>query len=94
MRIKDLLLKSYVIDKLTWKHNISELELRQVFNNGPRIRMIEKGRIKGEDLYVALGRTDAGRYLVVFFIMKMSKEALIVTARDMTDKERRRYEKK
>ena len=94
MRIKDLLLKSYVIDKLTWKHNISELELRQVFNSEPRIRMIKKGRIKGEDLYVALGRTDAGRYLVVFFIMKMSKEALIVTARDMTDKERRRYEKK
>jgi len=56
--------------------------------------MIEKGKIKGEDLYVALGRTDAGRYLVVFFIMKTSKEALIVTARDMTEKERRRYEKK
>jgi uncharacterized DUF497 family protein len=94
MRIKDLLLKGYVIDKLTWKHNISELELRQVFNNEPKIRRIEKGKIKGEDLYVALGRTDAGRYLVVFFIMKTSKEALIVTARDMTEKERRRYEKK
>ena len=94
MRIKDLLLKSDVIDKLSWKHNISELELRQVFNNKPKIRRIEKGKIKGEDLYVALGRTDAGRYLVVFFIMKMSKEALIVTARDMTEKERRRYEKK
>ena len=94
MRIKDLLLKSYVIDKLAWKHNISELELRQVFNNEPKIRMIEKGKIKGEDLYVALGRTDAGRYLVVFFIMKISKEALIVTARDMTENERRRYEKK
>jgi uncharacterized protein len=94
MRINDLLLKSYVIDKLAWKHNISELELRQVFNNGPKIRRIEKGKIKGEDLYVALGRTDAGRYLEVFFIMKASKEALIVTARDMTKKERTRYEKK
>lgn len=94
MRIKDLLLKSYVIDKLAWKHNISELELRQVFNNEPKIKRIEKGKIRGEDLYAALGRTDGGRYLVVFFIMKMSKEALIVTARDMTGKERRRYEKK
>jgi uncharacterized DUF497 family protein len=94
MRIKDLLLKNYVIDKLLWKHHISELELRQVFNNGPKIMRMEKGKIKGEDLYVALGRTDAGRYLVVFFIMKTSKEALIVTARDMTEKERRRYEKK
>jgi len=94
MRIRDLLLKGYVIDKLLWKHHISELELRQVFNNEPKVRKIEKGKIKGEDLYVALGRTDAGRYLVVFFILKTSKEALIVTARDMTEKERRRYEKK
>jgi hypothetical protein len=94
MRIRDLVLKSHVIDKLAWKHNISELELRQVFNNEPKIRRIEKGKIKGEDLYVALGRTDAGRYLVVFFIMKTNKEALILTARDMTQKERRRYEKK
>ena len=94
MRIKDLLLKSYVIDKLAWKHNISELELRQVFNNEPKIRRIEKGKIKGEDLYVAFGRTDAGRYLTVFFILKMNKEALIVTARDTTEKERKRYEKK
>jgi len=68
--------------------------LRQVFNNEPRLRKIEKGKIKGEDLYVALGRTDAGRYLTVFFISKMSKDALIVTARDMTEKERKRYEKK
>jgi len=94
MQIKDLLLREYVIDKLAWKHNISELELRQVFNNKPKIRRMERGKIKGEDLYAALGRTDAGRYLVVFFIMKKSKEALIVTARDMTEKERRRYEKK
>lgn len=94
MQIKDLLLKSYVIDKLGWKHNISELELRQVFNSEPKIRRIEKGKIRGEDLFVAFGRTDAGRYLTVFFILKMSKEALIVTARDMTEKERKRYEKK
>jgi hypothetical protein len=94
MRIRDLLLKGYVIDKLFWKHHVSEPELRQVFNNEPKVRTIGKGKIKGEDLYVALGRTDAGRYLVVFFIMKTSKEALIVTARDMTEKERRRYEKK
>jgi uncharacterized DUF497 family protein len=94
MRIRDLLLKDDVIDKLLSKQHISEVELRQRFNNEPKIRRIENGKIKGEDLYVALGRTDAGRYLVVFFIMKMSKEAMIVSARDMTEKERRKYEKK
>jgi uncharacterized DUF497 family protein len=43
---------------------------------------------------VALGRTDAGRYLSVLFIYKLSKEALILSARDMARKERRIYGKK
>lgn len=94
VKIIDLLLNDYVIDKLIWKHNISELEVRQVFNNQPNIRFIEKGKIKGEHLYVASGRTDAGRYLLVFFIMKKNKKALIVTGRDMTERERRKYAKK
>jgi hypothetical protein len=94
VKIIDILLKDDVIDKLIWKHNISELELRQVFNNQPNIRFIEKGKIKGEHLYVASGRTDAGRYLLIFFIMKKNKNALIVTARDMKERERRKYAKK
>jgi uncharacterized DUF497 family protein len=94
VKIIDLLLNDNVIDKLIWKHNISELEVRQLFNNQPNIRFIEKGKIKGEHLYVASGRTDAGRYLLVFFIMKKNKKALIVTGRDMTERERRKYAKK
>ena len=94
MKIIDILLKDDVIDKLIWKHNISELEVRQVFNNQPNIRFIEKGKIKGEHLYVASGRTEAGRYLLIFFIMKKNKNALIVTARDMKERERRKYAKK
>jgi len=94
LEIIDLLLRDQVIDKLIWKHNISEVELRQVFNNQPKIRFIEKGKVKGEHLYVASGRTDAGRYLLIFFIMKRNKKAFIITARDMTDGERRKYAKK
>ncbi len=94
MLIKDIILLDDVIDKLIWKHNISELELRQVFNNNPRIRFIEKGKIKNEHVYVAAGRTDAGRYLLVFFILKKDNNALIITARDMTENERKKYAKK
>ena len=65
-----------------------------MFNNQPKIRFIEKGKVKGEHLYVASGRTDAGRYLLIFFIMKRNKKAFIITARDMTDRERRKYAKK
>jgi hypothetical protein len=94
MQIIDIILKDYVLDKLIWKHNVSEIEVRQVFNNQPQIRLIEKGKVKGENLYVAGGQTGGGRYLLVFFILKKSKMALIVTARDMVDSERRRYAKK
>ena len=94
MEILDIILTDDVLDKIIWKHNISELELRQVINNQPSIRFMEKGKVKGENLYVALGTTDAGRYVSVFFIMKKNKKALIVTARDMTERERRKYAKK
>ena len=56
--------------------------------------MLEKGHRLGEDLYVASGQTGEGRHLIIFFIRKKDGQALIVTARDMTKKERKRYGKK
>ncbi len=45
-------------------------------------------------MYAALGRTGAGRYLIVFFVRKPDGRALVVSARTMTDAERKRYETK
>lgn len=94
MEIKDLIITPEILDKLIWKHNVTEAEARQVFRDMPRYRFIEKGKIEGEHMYLALGITDAGRYLSIFFIYKKNKNVLIATARDMTEKERRRYAKK
>ncbi|MEW6003394.1 MAG: BrnT family toxin [Nitrospirota bacterium] len=94
MEIIDSIIIPEILDKLIWKHNVTETEVRQVFLNKPRYRFIEKGKYKGEYLYLALGITDSGRYLAVYFIYKKNKKALIVTARDMTEKERKRYAKK
>jgi len=52
------------------------------------------GPIAGEDLYYAYGRTDDGRNLLVVFIYKSNREALVISARDMDSKERKRYAKK
>ena len=60
----------------------------------PKIRFVEKGERKGENVYEALGQTDAGRHLVVLFICKKGGNALILSARDMALKERRLYAKK
>jgi uncharacterized DUF497 family protein len=94
LEIIDLIIIPEILDKLIWKHNVTETEVRQVFLNEPRYRFIEKGRYKGEHLYLALGTTDSGRYLAVYFIYKKNKKTLIITARDMTEKERKRYAKK
>ena len=94
MEIKDLIITPEILDKMIWKHNVSEAEVREVFRDAPRYRFIEKGKFNSEHLYLSLGSTDAGRYLTVFFLHKKNKAALIVTARDMTEKERRRYAKK
>jgi uncharacterized protein len=45
-------------------------------------------------VYAALGQTGSGRYLIVFFVHKPDHRALILSARNMTAAERRRYEKK
>jgi len=66
-----------------------------VLLNKPRIRFAEKGVVENEDVYAALGRTYAGRYLAVFFVYKPgTATAIIISARNMTPKERKRYGEK
>lgn len=95
MRVDFIVCADYVEDKLETKHNVTCQEAREVLLNSPRIRFAEKGHTKGEDVYVAFGTTFSGRYLAVFFIYKpASKTAIIISARDMTDKERKSYGRK
>ena len=91
MKIVGLIWLEPVIEKLDVKHRVGPEEVEQVFANCPKIRRMNKGRYRGEDVYRALGQADAGRYLVVFFIHKTNNEALILSARDMDGKERRSY---
>lgn len=94
MRITGVIWLRAVVDKLAYKHRLETLEVEEALNNRPKIRRVEKGKRPGEDVYMALGQTDAGRYLTVLFILKLSHEALILSARDMAPKERRRYGQK
>jgi len=81
------------VDKLSSKHAVSQDEVEEVLESRPKLRFVEKGNRKGENVYEALGRTDAGRCLVILFIYKKTKTALILSARDMTKKERKLYAK-
>ena len=66
-------------------------EVEEVLSNRPYFRFISKGNHPGEDVYSAMGQTDAGRYLIVYLILKPYHRALVISARDMDRKERRIY---
>jgi uncharacterized protein len=83
-----------VVEKLLQKHQVQQQEVKEVLSNLPRFFFVEKGHRRGENVYAALGQTDAGRCLIVFFVRTKDGRALILSARDMTDAERTRYERK
>ena len=96
MNISRLIWQHDIVEKLDVKHQVLPDEVEEVFANQPKIKRFQKGHFRGEDVYRALGQTDDGRYLVVFFILKLKLNgaALILSARDMDDKERKEYGKK
>ena len=95
MKIASLVWLGNTIGKLEQKHNVRQQEVVEVFANAPYLRFAEKGHNReGEDVYSALGRTDAGRYLIAYFIYKLDRSALVLSARDMTRAERRKYEQR
>jgi uncharacterized protein len=94
MRIVDIIWLPHIIDKLAWKHRLEPEEVDQVLFSKPLLRKVQKGHIPGENVYAALGQTDAGRHLIVVFVYKTTREALILSARDMDAKERKQYGRK
>ncbi len=95
MRIESIVCPKYIEEKLYKKHGVTHYEVEQVLLNRPRIRFAEKGYTRGEDVYVAFGRTFEGRYLSVFFVYKpQARTAIIISARNMTKKERQTYGRK
>ena len=92
--IDDIIWLDAIIEKLIWKHQVLTSEVEEVLAGQCRIFKKESGKVEGEHLYNALGRTKGGRYLSIFFIQTLNNKALIITARDMNKNERKRYEKK
>jgi len=94
MRIEGVIWLRDIVDKLARKHHVETNEVEEVFENNPKIRFVEQGERQGEDVYLALGQSNEGRYLSVLFIYKQTQEALILSARDMATKEHKQYGKK
>jgi len=94
MKVSGIIWLREIVEKLASKHNLTTEEVEEALCSVRRFRFIETGDVEGEDLYAALGRTAAGRYLIIYFVHKRTGEALIVSARNMTKKEKKLYAKK
>lgn len=94
MKITGFIWLEEIVEKLAQKHQVEIDEVEELFDLRPRFRFVENGHRDGENLYAALGQTEAGRYLIVFFVRKVDGRALPVSARDMTSGERRMYGRK
>ena len=92
--IHDIIWSRVVVEKIQSKHGISPEEVEYALEHRPYIQFHQPGEVKGEELYIAWGRTAAGRYVVVYFILKKGRRALPISARQMTRREKRLYGRK
>jgi len=78
-------------DKNWIRHRVSRSECEQVFFNRPLVVHGDRRHSDDEDRFFALGHTDTGRLLFVVFTLR-GELIRVISARDMTPKERRKYE--
>jgi uncharacterized DUF497 family protein len=73
------------------KHGVSASECEQVFFNRPLVAMPDSTHSAGESRFHALGQSDAGRHLFIVFTVR-NDLIRVISARDMSRKERQAYE--
>jgi uncharacterized DUF497 family protein len=75
------------------KHDVSQAEAEQVFFNEPLLLVPDERHSTEERRIHALGRTDDGRLLHITFTLRIDKTKIrVISARDMSRKERSYYE--
>jgi len=94
VNIDNVIWKDEFVKKIEIKHHVTTNEVEEILYGKKKVHRINKGDVKGEDVYLALGKTYAGRYLSIFFILKSDHHSVLpISARDMDSKERRQYER-
>lgn len=79
------------VQKNREKHRVVFVECEEVFQHGPVIFQ-DPEHSRAELRYLALGRTVQGRQLAVIFTIRRNK-IRVISARNMSRKERRTYAK-
>jgi len=86
LRIEALEIDDHILEKIESKHRVSFTEVEEAcLSEGRHIR---RGR---EGLYKVFSQTAAGRYILAVLVNLGGGNWRVVTAREMTDNERRLY---
>lgn len=72
------------------KHQVKKTEAEQVFFNSPLV-CSEAGSVVNEQRFLVLGKTNSGRHLTIIFTIRKGKSIRVISARDMSRKERSIY---
>ena len=72
-------------------HQVSQAECEEVFFNRPLLVAPDETHSQGEPRYAGLGQTNGGRRLTIIFT-KRSTLIRVISARDMSRRERTVYE--
>jgi len=73
-------------------HQVTQAECEQAFFNRPILVTVDEGYSAEERRYAALGQTEAGRRLSIVFTIRETL-VRVISARNMSRRERRFYER-
>ncbi len=86
LRIESLEIDDHILDKIESKHGVSFEEVEEACLS--EARHVRRSR---EGLYKLFSQTTAGRYILVVMVNLGRGSWKVVTAREMTDSEKRLY---
>lgn len=86
LRIEAIEVDDHILDKIEARHGVPLRDVEEACHSGER--HVRRGR---EGLYKVFSQTTAGRYLLVVLAELGGGTWKVVTAREMTDQERRLY---
>ena len=89
MKIERISWDQETVDHIS-KHAVSPEEVEEALFNDPASPLIMRGK---EGTYLAYGKTNGGRFLLVVWAAKHRKTK-IITARDMSKKEKQFYKRR
>ena len=79
------------INKNKEKHKVEYRECEEIFSNKPLVFIEDKQHSQSENRWGALGKTNKGRLLAVYFTIRNNK-IRIISARDQGKKDKQAYQ--